>query len=360
MGSGGTGVSTADATSVGAVDGAGSIIVSGLRFATAGVIVNIEDAPALQLGMSAKVTGPVSADFTRGTARRIDSAADIRGAVSSVDLARGRFAILGTTVTTDEGTVWADSAGLATIASGTTLQVWGLPAGPGMLLATRVEQRGPSAPILSGTVQDLDTLSRTFVLGGILVDYSHASMAGNPDGRPLANGTLVRVRANTAQPSRLLATQVQWRYPTPTADATLLQLAGVVTDFAGIESFRVLGVQVDASAADLARVLAAALGNGVQVEVAGVLSGGVLKATKLRLRHTAGAGGPASFSLTGFVSNFESASSFRVRGQPIDASRAGVVFANGSAPLLGNGVGITVEGTQVVNGVLIATRVSFD
>ncbi|MGR4871508.1 DUF5666 domain-containing protein [Variovorax sp. LARHSF232] len=355
VGSGGTGVSTADATGVGAVDGAGSIIVNGLRYATRGVNVNVEDAPALQLGMSAKVTGPVNADFTLGVAHQIESAAEIRGPVSSVDLAQGRLAILGTTVTTDESTVWADSAGLAALAPGMTLQVWGLPAGPGVLLATRVEQRGPSTPILSGTVQGLDIGRRTFMLGGMLIDYSLASMAG-----PLVNGALVRVRADVMLPNRLPAKLVQGWYPTPTADAALLQLAGVVTDFTGIASFRVLGVQVDASAADLAPVLASALGNGVQVEVAGVMANGVLKATKLRLRHVPGTGGPASFSLHGLVSNFDSASNFRVRGQPVDASGAGVVFVNGSASALGNGVGITVEGARVVNGVLIATRVRFD
>jgi hypothetical protein len=354
-------VSTADATGVGAVDGAGSIFVNGVRYATTGVAVAIEDAPALLIGMSAKVTGPVSADFSRGVARRIESAADLRGPMEAPDTAQGRFRILGTTVTTDEATVWADSAGLAAIAAGTTLQVWGLPAGPGVLLATRIEQRGtPSAPILSGTVQALDTVRRTFMLGGTLIDYSLANVTGSPDGRPLADGAVVRVRANSALPGRLQATQVQWWYPTPRADATLLQLAGVVTDFNGAQSFRVLGMQVDASAADMAGVLAAALGNGVRVEVAGVLSNGVLKATKLKLKHVAGTGGPASFSLSGRVSNFGSAANFIVRGQPVDASGAAVAFVNGSAAMLRNGVAVSVEGTRVVNGVLIATRVAFN
>ena len=156
VGSGGTGVSTADA-GIGSVDGAGSIIVGGLRYNTDTAVVNLEDAPGLQLGMSVKVTGPVNADFTSGIARRIDSAVDIRGPLSSVDLAQGSFVILGTTVTTDNATVWADSSGLAAIAPNATLQVWGLPAAPGVLRATRVEQHAPAAPILTGTVQNLDS-----------------------------------------------------------------------------------------------------------------------------------------------------------------------------------------------------------
>lgn len=359
VGSGGTGVSTADATGIGAVDGAGSIIVNGLRYDTTGVAVSIEDAPSLQLGMSAKVTGPVSADFTSGVARRIDSAAEIRGVLASVDLAQRRFVILGTTITTDEATVWADSSGLAAIAPGTTLQVWGLPAGPGVLLATRVEQRAPSAPILSGTVQSLDAASRSFMLGGLVVDYSQASVSGSLDGRPLANGVLVRVRASVVAGNRLHATHVQWWYRAPAVNATPVQLGGIVTDYAGPASLRVLGMQVDASSALITGGPAGALGNGVRVDVAGFLRDGVLKATKLRIRHLPGTGGPASFSLEGIVSNFNSASSFRVRGQLVDANGAGVVFVNGSAAMLGNGVRIGVEGAHVVNGVLIATRVSF-
>jgi hypothetical protein len=98
----------------------------------------------------------------------------------------------------------------------------------------------------------------------------------------------------------------------------------------------------------------------VKVDVAGTMSNGVLKATKLKIRHVPGTGGPASFTLIGAIGNFSSASSFRVRGQPVNAGGAGVVFVNGTAANLGNGVRVSIEGEQVVDGVLIATRVSFE
>lgn len=360
VGSGGTGVSTADAAGIGAVDGAGSIIVNGLRYDTDTAVFNVEDAPTLQLGMSAKVTGPVNADFTSGIARRVESAADLRGALSSVNLAQGSFVILGTTVTTDEATVWADSAGLAAVAPGSTLQVWGLPGAPGVLRATRVEQHGASAPILTGTVQNLDPARRTFTLGGTVIDYGAAVLSGSPDGGPLADGTLVRVRASTVQAGRLSATFVQWWYPVPTANATAVQLAGIVTDYSGLGSLRVLNVPVNASAARVTGGPASAVGNGVKVEVGGVMSNGVLQASKLKIRHVPGTGGPSSFLLIGTVGNFSSVASFRVRGQPVDASGPGVVFVNGSAANLRNGTKVNIEGSQVVNGVLIATRVSFE
>ncbi|MGJ7498276.1 DUF5666 domain-containing protein [Variovorax sp. RT4R15] len=360
VGSGGTGVSTADAAGIGSVDGAGSIIVSGLRYNTDSAVVKIEDASALQLGMSVKVTGPVNADFTSGIARQVDSAADIRGSLSSVGLAQGSFVILSTTITTDPATVWADSNGLAAIPPGATLQVWGLPAAPGVLRATRVEQRSPSAPILTGTVQNLDATRRTFTLGGAVVDYSAATLTGSLDGRPLADGTMVRVRANAELPGPLRATLVQSWYPVPTANATPVQLAGIVTNYAGLGSLRVLGTPVDASSAKINGGPAGSIGNGVKVEVGGLISNGVLKATKLKIRHVPGTGGPASFTLIGNIGNFTSPSSFRVRGQPVNASVPGVVFVNGTAANLGNGVRVNIEGEQVVDGVLTATRVGFE
>ncbi|MDM0109793.1 DUF5666 domain-containing protein [Variovorax sp. J22R24] len=361
VGSGGTGVSTADATGVGAVDGAGSIIVNGLRYDTTTAIGNVQDAPTgLQLGMTAKVTGPVNASFTSGIARRVDSAADIRGPVGSVDLSQGSFVILGTTVTTDEATVWADASGLAAIPAGRTLQVWGLPGAPGMLRATRVEQREPSPAILTGTVQNLDAAAHTFTLGGLVVDYGRAVLSGSLDGRPLANGTIVRVRADTFSASGMVATLVQWWYPLPTTDATTAQFAGIVTDYAGVGSLRVLGFPVDASSAQVTGGPARAVGNGVKVEVGGVVSRGVLKATKLKIRHVPGTGGPASFDLIGTVGAFNSPADFRVKGQPIDAGGPGVLFPNGTAANLRNGVKVNIHGNQVVDGVLKAQTVIFE
>ncbi|MGO4396565.1 DUF5666 domain-containing protein [Variovorax sp. M-6] len=361
VGSGGTGVSTADATGVGAVDGAGSIIVNGLRYDTTTAVGNIQDAPTgLQLGMTVKVTGPVNAGFTSGIARRVDSAADVRGPVGAIDLSQNSFVILGTTVTTDEATVWADASGLAAIAAGRTLQVWGLPAAPGVLRATRVEQRDPSSAILTGTVQNLDAAAHTFALGGLVVDYGSAVLSGSLDGRSLANGTIVRVRADTVSSGGLAATLVQWWYPLPTTDATTAQFAGIVTDYAGLSSLRVLGFAVDASSVQVTGGPAGALGNGVKVEVGGVVSRGVLKANKLKIRHVPGTGGPASFDLIGSVGAFHSPSDFRVRGQPVDAGGPGVMFTNGSAANLRDGVKVNIHGTQVTNGVLTAQTVTFE
>ncbi|MBU1444107.1 MAG: hypothetical protein KJ832_22810, partial [Gammaproteobacteria bacterium] len=246
VGSGGTGVSTAAATGVGAVDGAGSIFVNGVRYDTTGAVVDLQDATELRLGMSAKVTGPVSADFTTGSAVRIESAADVRGPLTVPDLGQGRFQVLGTTIVTDSATVWADSTGLGAIVPGTTVQVWGLPETPGLLRATRVEQQPLLAgPILTGTVQNLDSATRTFRLGALVIAYGGAIVSDGLGGTSLSNGTFVRVRADVVlQPGRLTAARIDRWYPVPLAEGSTLQLAGVITGYTGLASLRVLGIPV--------------------------------------------------------------------------------------------------------------------
>ena len=90
------------------------------------------------------------------------------------------------------------------------------------------------------------------------------------------------------------------------------------------------------------------------------MSGGVLQATKLKIRHVPGTGGPSSFDLIGSPSAFGSRSDFRVKGQPVNAGGPGVVFVNGTAANLRNGVRVNIHGTRVVNGVLTAATVTFE
>ena len=362
VGSGGTGVTTADAVGIGGVDGLGSIIVNGLRYDTDSAFVSLEDASALQVGMTAKVTGPFNAEFTSGVAKQVASAAELRGPVSSVDLAGGSFVLMGSTVTTDEATVWANTTGLAGLLPGAAVQVWALPGAPGTLRATRIEQHpASSAPIATGTVQNLNTALRVFTLGGLSVSYSLATFKGGLDADTLADGDIVRVRAaSQTAPGLLSATVVEAWHTIPRASATPVQLAGVITDHAGLGSFRLLGTTVDASSAQITGGPASAIGNGVKVEVGGAMANGTLVATKLKIRQIPGTGGPASFTLIGTVGNYGSAASFRVRGQSVDASGPAVVFVNGTAANLSNGAKVTVSGPRVVNGVLVADRVSFD
>ncbi len=362
VGSGGTGVSSASAAGIGSTDGLGSVILNGVRYNTDSAVFNLQDAPELLLGMSVKVTGPVNSNFTAGTAATVESAADLRGTVSNIDLASSTFSLLGTTVSTDEETVWADASGLSGIADGSTLQVWGLPAAPGMLRATRIARvASGGAPILTGTVRNLDKVAGVFSIGTLNVNYANALFVGGLDSATLANGTIVRVRGvGFASAGALNATALQSWYSLAQATGQTATLDGVVTEYAGLASLKVLGVPVDAGTAQITGGPSSSIGNGVKLEVAGVFSAGMLRATKVKIRHIPGTGGPSSFALIGTVGGFTSAANFKVRGQPINASGQNVLFQNGIVGNLGNGVKVTVTGSQVLNGVLLANTVTFN
>lgn len=359
VGSGGTGV-TADAAGIGAADGLGSIILNGLRYNTDSAAITIEDATELQIGISARVAGKVDADFTSGVATQVVSAAELRGAVSAIDILGGSFVVMGTTVSIDSATVWADASGLTDVVSGNIVQVWGLPGAPGTLRATRIQVAPAlSAPLVTGTVENLDSARKTFKVGQLTIDFGAAAFTGL-DASSLANGTIVRVRGTAAPFANLLvATKVEGWYAIPVSNGIAVQLAGVITDFASRGSFKVLGTPVDATNALVTGAPVGSLGDGVKVEVDGFMSGGVLVVKKLRIRNIPGTGGPASFTLIGAIGTYLSSADFRVQGKPVNAGATGVVFENGSAADLANGRRVTVVGDRVVYGVLIAQRVTF-
>ena len=360
VGSGGTGASASAGDSgdsgVGGVGGVASIIVNDVRYNTAGAVLKLRDAPQLQLGMTVRVNGPTNADFTAGEATEVESAADARGVVTSINAGKGELVVLGMTIGTDATTVWGNIPGLGALAPGMTVQVWGLPAGPGALRATRIERLLAGTPILSGVVQNLDVSNRKFLLGSLAVDFSQIASPS-----ALAAGVNVRVRTTLSLAGGVLqASSVELWYPVSLRDGTRRQLGGVVTDFRGISSFRVLGTPVDASSAQVSGGPAAAIADGVELNVAGTVINGSLVASKIRIKKTPGGVSSASFTAMGPVGAFKSLAEFKVKGQAIDASGVGIQYVNGVAGQLGNGAKVTIVGERIVNDVLIATKVIFD
>ena len=358
VGSGGTGATASAGDSsdagVGGVGGVGSIIINGVRYDTSTAILKLRDAPSLQLGMTAKVNGPTNSDFTEGVATQVESAVDLRGIITSRDLAAGSFVILGTNVITDSSTAWGNVSAPSALAPGVAVKVWGLPAGPGVLRATRVEQHALEAPIVSGTVQNVARGS--FTIGGLTID----ARAATTEAGALTSGVNVRVRAE-AQPSSgvLKASAVELWYPLSLIDGARRQIGGVVTDYAGASFFRVLGIPVNASSAKVSGGPLTSLGNGVEVDVAGTVSNGILLATKIKVKKAPGSGGNSdAFQVMGPIGAFKSPSDFKVKGQAVNAAQA--EFNNGTEANLRNGTKVTITGDRIDNDVLIATRVVFD
>lgn len=358
VGSGGTGITGGG---VGYVAGFGSIYVNGTRFAFDPAALQLADESALKLGMSVKVTGSLEPDFLSGTAISVESALDARGPVSNLNAVAGTLQIQGLDVSTDSETVFEGVADLTGLSNGDWVKVYGQTWGAGSIRASRIEKLGaPATLVLSGSVSGLNTSSQTFSLGNLSIQYGTAVFSGGVTASTLGNGALVRVRATTVATGGVLAaTSIQAWYPLALTNNNALSVAGVITNFASLTSFHVLGYPVDASTAQVTGGPATAFGNGVKVEVAGLVQGGVLKASKIKIRQIPGTGGPANFTVTGPVGHFVSVSSFKVQGQPVDASGSGVIFSGGTSSSLANALKVTVVGAKVVSGVLIADTVTF-
>jgi hypothetical protein len=95
------------------------------------------------------------------------------------------------------------------------------------------------------------------------------------------------------------------------------------------------------------------LRNGTQVEVQGVVVDGQLRAGRVEIEDEDNG---LRVAVRGAITNYASASDFRVLGQRVDAS--GAQFENGAASNLANGRVVDVRG-PVADGVLRAERVVF-
>jgi hypothetical protein len=345
---------------VGSVDGFGSIIVNGIRFDIDSASLDLEDIGSLALGHIVRIDGIIDASGNVGTATAIHAAQELQGTVSAVH-SDATFTVLGQRVAVSGSTVYEGVSAVSGLVPGDAVQVSGLPSSAGQLLATRIVKRAASAGSLAATGQitSINSAAKAIQIGGLTVSYSASTAIEEPAGATLQVGAYVRVQGTLGTSGTLAATKIrQWQVPA--ANLAKVAWSGVVSDYASIGSFKIGSLPVDASSAAVTGGPSGAIGNGVQVELEGVMNAGVLKADKLRIKHVPGTGGPVSFSVSGAIGAFISASSFRVQGQPVNAGGAGVVFVNGTAASLRNGKKVSVAGSQVVDGVLIAQTVTFD
>lgn len=358
VGSGGTGIGVASA-SIGSVDALGSVWVNGVRHLTDRATLDLRDVSTLQRGMTVRVDGTVSTSASAGTASQVRSAADLVGVVQSVESGGAVLRVLGQQVLLDSETVLDGYIARDALAAGHRVRVWGLPGAAGALRATRVQRLSlsPEELVVSGLVDALSTGARTLQVGDLAVSYAEAAPSATP---ALRTGMVVRLRGRLQGNTGVFhAREVEDWYGLASLPEQATALAGVVTDWVSLEDFRLGGVRVNARDAQVTGGRAESIVNGAKMEVTGVLRQGVLEASRVRIRVLPGTGGPSSLVLQGSVGQFVSPANFRVQGQPVNASGAGVRFVNGGVADLRNGKQVRVEGERVVDGVLIADLVTF-
>lgn len=294
-GIGGTGITS------GTVTGFGSIFVNGVEFDTAGASRNIDDIPSvgngsddstvLGLGMVVTVAGTVNADGVTGTASAVTYDEIVEGPISAapVEDADGvtkTFEVLGITVVADSNsTVFVDTD-YPSLAMGQVVEISGYFDATGALIATRIDAQGTlgagTVVELHGTVSGFNSVD-SFMLGTIEVTFDGATVFEDLPGT-VADGQRVEVTGTLLAPDSIGAQRIELEEDS-LAYSGEISLEGIVTDFAGLDSFRVSGRLVDASGATFSPAgIAATLGNNQHIEVEGDVVAGVLVATGVELR----------------------------------------------------------------------------
>lgn len=364
VGTGGTG-----AFSSGAITGFGSIIVNGVHYDDSGANV-CDDGPsddsacgkssgALRLGMVVDVSGSDVANDAKGVpssvASRIVFRSEIKGPIAAIDPIAGTLTVLGQTVQAGAGTVFDLSLanGLASLASGQVVEIYGFVDANGVYNATRIElEDSTSVYKIRGKLSALNTSAKTFQIGSAVIDYSAINFSFT-----LVNGQSIRVELSPTP--NTLGQWVATRLNAATAlgsgasTAATVEVEGRITALTSPTRFEINGLVVDASGAG---TLPAGLAAGVKVEVKGKLDNGVLLASRVQIED---AGQGSSIEVKGNIAVLDtSAKTFQIRGVLIDYANA--TFKDGTAANLSVDVRVEVKGSLNASGtVLTATSIEF-
>ena len=299
--------SSSPTTSAGTISGLGSVILNGIRYETIGAsVLDADDNRVIQspfgLGMTVSIeTLPSSATM----ARVIHVQSGIQGGTSAVNSTSKTLNVSGLPVSTDATTFIVNAAG--TVGSfadlpNSQVEVYGLPQSDGTFKATRIEIKAIAPFVqLVGVVSNLNTANSTLTLGDssntVTVSYASATA---PAG--LANGTVVSVHTlATATASSYAASSLYLRstnmatfnqYATHYAGTSgvgneVNELYGMVssltTTVAGC-TLQVQGIPTSLTSA----ALCTSIQNGDYVEVKGLLSNGMLAASRLEFKSAGG------------------------------------------------------------------------
>ncbi|MBC7717144.1 MAG: hypothetical protein H7143_09435 [Pseudorhodobacter sp.] len=344
----------------GTITGFGSVIIDGVKYDDTQTSVSTDTNPAaptagtltdLKLGMR------VEAKLKNGVMTDLVMRASLVGPVAALDATASSFTLYGQTVkvsvTGATPTAFEGVQDFAGLVAGDWVEVHGTVDANKTIAATRIERKpqGDAAKglRLGGVISALDTTAKTFKFNDQIIDYSVATF--KPAAAVPVNGAMAAVYSDQLPTAGVLkAKSIALSKP---EEGKELRVGGRISAFTSLSDFTVSGVRVNASAATLEGGVATDVMAGASVGVEGVVTGEVLKATKLRIMKT-----PADVkaSLAGQVTDWLSATSFKVRGTTVDASTA--TFTGGTSADLGNGAWLVVSGT-VQGDVLKATSIAF-
>ena len=288
-GTGGTGMTgSAPTTSFGTITAlsSGSASVNGVEFSTSGATITLDGNPVtqneLRQGMVVTVSG--SRSGSSGSATRIDVDDAVKGFVEAKADAN-HWTVMGQKVLVDDRTRFEDNPipGVNDF-----VEVHGFVVADGTISGGFIEKKnGPTFPAfeVKGFVKNHNDASKTFDIGALTVNYSSATINDMPT-MTSWNGRLVEVKGNTCTGTRpvcgtLIATKVEPNGP-QMQEAAEFEIEGFVTSLTSTSDFVVGGQRVMTNGSTrFEGGVGSDIAVGVRLEVEGVLSGGILTASKI-------------------------------------------------------------------------------
>ncbi|MDH3642645.1 MAG: DUF5666 domain-containing protein [Gammaproteobacteria bacterium] len=238
--------------SAGTVDGFGSIFVNGVEWDTDTAQFTIDDQPGSQanltVGEFVLVSGDLDDGGLTGTAERVEREPLIRGMIASIDLVAETLVVLEQTVLIDGNTVFAAPlVDLAGLMAGDSIEIDGLFAANGEVLATLVKAAAPGASMeVRGVVANNVAATNRFMIGALMIDATTAAF--EDFATDIANGDFVEVEGTAFDGTgALLAERVELEELSATAGAdegTQFEIEGLITSFTNATDFAVGGVPV--------------------------------------------------------------------------------------------------------------------
>lgn len=355
----------ATAFTEGTITGFGSIIVNGVRFDDRRATVTDDDDQArvrseLKLGMTVEILSDrvraASAGGSTATAHQIRFGAEIVGPVEAIDIPNKRLTVLGQIVEVGDTTVFDDNlaGGLTALALGNIVEVHArFDLATGHYLAKRIEREAQVNFFrLRGLVSGLDTINKTFKIGGATISYANVAAADLPPN--FADGQRVRVRLQTTAVNGVWQAVSVRTGVRKVEDHDEAHVRGVITSFTDITSFSVNGLPVTTSAATKFPDGTAGIVLGAEVEVEGAIRNGVLVATEVELEDEHKGDDDRLNELHGVVADFSRANqTFTVHGVKVHFSATTTVFVRGGLADLANGKAVEVKGRLAADGVTV-------
>ena len=380
VGTGGTG-----SFAVGTISGFGSIIVNGVRYDDSSATVLDDDdssssTSSLSIGQVVEIRGSVNSDGVTGTASSISYYSALKGPVTAVNAGAGTVTVFGQVVNVTPTTLFEDVSGLAALAVGNVVEVYGLPAAGGAITATRIEREALTIDSFSGDYRIRGVVSglvatspgQRFSVGTVTVQTDNATQIEGT----ILNDAFVRVRLDKTAiaANTYTAKRVKVKNRVYESGVNKAEVQGLISEFTSSSApFKVNGYPVELGTSVTYEDGAVGnLANDVRIEAKGVVTNGVLVISKVEFDDDSNEGGsdgndaPFEFKGTATCSATPCGSptgSIVVRGVTVQYDTATTQFDDGVTTANLNGATVEVKAiAQAGSGgtTLLATRIELD